>query len=61
LGENVMMNAEPEITSQDAAVDAIVQTGARGAVMLSGIATAIVIGLWIAFYLLVFVPRGAGA
>lgn len=44
----------------EAAVDGIVQSGARGAAVLAGIATAVVIGLWFAFYLLVFVPRGAG-
>jgi hypothetical protein len=44
--------------TQDAAIDGIVRSGARGAVVLAGIATAIVIGLWVAFYLLVFVPRG---
>jgi hypothetical protein len=58
-----MINSEPDAAasagSQDEAVDAIVRTGARGAVVLAGIATAIVIALWIAFYLLVFVPRGA--
>ena len=31
--------------------------GARGALFLAGIATAVVIGLWLAFYLFVFVPR----
>jgi len=55
-----MINSEPDVTgSRDDAVDGIVRTGARGAVVLAGIATAIVIGLWIAFYLLVFVSRGA--
>jgi hypothetical protein len=55
-----MINSEPDVTgSRDDAVDGIVRTGARGAVVLAGIATAIVIALWIAFYLLVFVPRGA--
>jgi hypothetical protein len=58
-----MINSEPDAASdagsQDEAVDAILRTGARGAVVLAGIATAIVIALWIAFYLLVFVPRGA--
>jgi hypothetical protein len=55
-----MINSEAGGTgSQDEAVDGIVRTGARGAVVLASIATAIVIGLWIAFYLLVFVPRGA--
>ena len=32
------------------------RTGARGALALAGIATAIVIAMWFAFYLLVFVP-----
>jgi len=39
------------------AVDAIVRSGPRGALVLAGIATAIVIALWFAFYFLVFVPR----
>jgi hypothetical protein len=56
------MNSDPDAAGpgepQDDAVAAIVRTGAVGAVVLAGIATAIVIGLWIAFYLLVFVPRG---
>jgi hypothetical protein len=43
--------------AEDAAVDEIVTTGAGGAKMLAGVATAVVIGLWVAFYLLVFVPR----
>ena len=55
-----MINTESDaVGSSDEAVDGIVRTRARGAVVLAGIATAIVIGLWIAFYLLVFVPRGA--
>jgi len=58
-----MINSEPATTgldgSQDQAVDGIVRSGALGALVLAGIATAIVIGLWLAFYLLVFMPRGA--
>ena len=42
-----------------AALEPIVQSGARGAMALAGIATAIVIGIWFAFYFLVFVPRAA--
>jgi hypothetical protein len=55
-----MINSEPGTADaqQDAAVDTIVRSGARGAVVLAGISTAIVIGLWIAFYLWVFLPRG---
>jgi hypothetical protein len=61
-----MMNSEPEtddadtVMTRDAAVHGIVQSGAMGAVALAGIATAIVVALWFAFYFLVFVPR-AGA
>jgi hypothetical protein len=42
---------------QDAAVNAILQSGAKGAVALAGLSTAIVVAIWFAFYLLVFVPR----
>ena len=43
--------------SQDAMIDAIVRSGARGGLALAGIATAIVIALWFVFYLFVFMPR----
>ena len=52
-----MINSKSGLEDDDA-VDGIVRSGARGAVALAGVATAIVIGLWIAFYLLVFLPRG---
>jgi hypothetical protein len=39
------------------AVDTVVARGARGAVTLAAIATAIVLLMWLAFYLLVFMPR----
>lgn len=52
-----MINSGPETEARDADVNAIVRSGAGGAIMLAGIATAIVIALWFAFYLLVFVPR----
>jgi hypothetical protein len=48
------------LATQDADVETILRTGAPGAVVLAGIATAVVMTLWVAFYLLVFVPR-AGA
>ena len=44
-------------TLQDADVNAILRLGARGAVVLAGLATGIVVAIWFAFYLLVFVPR----
>jgi hypothetical protein len=49
-----MINSEPD---GRVPLEPIVQSGARGALALAGIATAIVIGLWFAFYLFVFAPR----
>ena len=43
----------------DERVNRIVAGGPGGAVVLAGISTACVIGMWLAFYLLVFLPRGA--
>jgi hypothetical protein len=54
-----MINSDPGETNtqQDADVNAILRTGARGAVALAGLATGIVVAIWFVFYLLVFVPR----
>ena len=58
-----MINSPPPGTGasppDDAAVDAIVAAGPQGAITIAGIATAIVVALWFAFYLFVFLPRGA--
>jgi hypothetical protein len=43
--------------SEEERVDAIVRSGPGGAVAVAGIATAVVIALWFAFYLFVFLPR----
>ena len=40
-------------------VERIAASAPRGALALAGAATLIVVALWFAFYLLVFVPRGA--
>ena len=40
-------------------VEAIVRSGPRGAVAVAGIATVLVLAMWLAFYLLVFVPQSA--
>ncbi len=45
--------------SEDESVDAIVRAAPGGAIAVAGIATAVVIALWFAFYLLVFLPRSA--
>ena len=56
-----MLNSDPatgEVSKeQDADLNAILRSGAKGAVVLAGLATAIVVAIWFAFYLLVFVPR----
>ena len=58
-----MINADPATghgdagAQQDEDVNAILRSGSRGAVVLAGLATAIVVAIWFAFYLLVFVPR----
>ena len=55
---NSPLPASDRITEQDA-VDAIVRSGPGGAIAVAGVATAIVVGLWLAFYLLVYLPRGS--
>jgi hypothetical protein len=54
-----MLNTDPEPAQadDDAAVHAIMRSGSLGAIVLAGFATAIVVALWLAFYLLVFIPR----
>jgi hypothetical protein len=56
-----MLNSDPPVddtvTPNDAAVNASLRSGARGAIVLAGIATAIIVAIWFAFYFLIFVPR----
>ena len=56
-----MINTEPSLSgpADDRAVDAIVRSGARGAAVLAGVSTTVVIALWLVFYFLVFMPRSA--
>jgi hypothetical protein len=55
-----MINSEiPAETNRDDRVDGIVAAGPHGALMLAGIATACVMAMWLAFYLFVFLARGA--
>jgi hypothetical protein len=53
--QDVPLSSETE----DAKIDRIVRSGPRGAIVVAGIATAIVIALWFAFYFMVFLPRGS--
>ena len=56
-----MINSSPPqattLGSEEERVEAIVRSGPDGAIAVAGIATAIVIALWFAFYLFVFLPR----
>jgi hypothetical protein len=52
-------NAPRSPEAEDAKLDEIVRSGPRGALVVAGIATAIVVALWFAFYLMVFLPRGS--
>ncbi|MBS7539734.1 hypothetical protein [Ancylobacter lacus] len=57
-----MLNSEVSESSgadDEQAVRDVVACGPHGALTVAGLATAIVVGLWLAFYLLVFLPRGA--
>jgi hypothetical protein len=57
-----MLNSDPipddgALPQDDAAINAILRSGAIGAVVLAGLATAIVVMIWLLFYVLVFLPR----
>lgn len=55
-----MINSEPPAeTSRDGRVEGIVAAGPHGALTLAAIATACVVAIWLAFYLFVFLARGA--
>ena len=48
-----------EEIAQDRAVDEIVRRGPSGAFALAGIATAIVVAIYLGFYIFIYLPRGA--
>ncbi len=50
---------EPTENTADDRVNRIVAAGPGGALTVAGIATALVVAMWFAFYLFVFLPRGA--
>ena len=41
-------------------MDRIVRAGPRGAIALAGLATLIVLAIWLVFYAIVFLPRTPG-
>jgi hypothetical protein len=51
-----MLESKPPNPDQD--LETLARSTPTGAVALCGLAVAIVIGIWIAFYILAFLPRG---
>ena len=50
---------ETDVTNDPARVDAVVAQGPAGAFAVAGVATVIVMAIFIAFYFFVYLPRGA--
>lgn len=48
-----------DTADEDRRVDEIVSRGPRGAFAVAGVATAIVVALYVLFYFVVYLPRGA--
>ncbi len=49
---------ENDASLDQARVDAVVAQGPRGAFAVAGLAVAIVMAIWLAFYVLVYLARG---
>ncbi|HVJ56184.1 MAG TPA: hypothetical protein VM689_27230 [Aliidongia sp.] len=56
---NSIPKRDPAALSEADEIDAIVRGGPGGALVLAGLATAIVVALWLAFYFIVFLGRVA--
>ena len=52
------MAHEPPDSEDDAQIERIVGLGPAGAFAVAGVATAIVVALYFAFYFFVYLPRG---
>ena len=52
-------DGDPDQSADDRAVDEIVARGPSGAFALAGVATAIVVAIYVGFYFIVYLPRGA--
>lgn len=53
-----MTNLDKDPGNEDKRVDEIVRAGPRGALMVAGVAVAIVFLMWFLFYFFAFLPRG---
>lgn len=53
------MDTSDDLDQEDRAVAAIVSRGPVGTFALAGIATALVVAMYVLFYVVVYLPRGA--
>ncbi|KAA1176521.1 hypothetical protein FP026_28195 [Rhizobium tropici] len=57
-----MINSDPPVSdpqvSEEKRIEAIIVARPRGALALAGLTTALVVAMWILFYVLVFASRG---
>jgi hypothetical protein len=51
-----MLESKPPSPTED--LEALARRTPVGAIALCGLSVAIVVGIWLAFYLLAFLPRG---
>lgn len=47
-----------DVEPTDLEIDAVIARGPAGTFAVAGLATAVVLGLYLAFYVLVYLPRG---
>jgi hypothetical protein len=53
------VNENPSAASpSDEDIERVVAAGPHGAIAVAGVATLIVMAIWVGFYLFVFLPRG---
>jgi len=55
---NAISGSPMDAQSEDARLAQIVAQGPKGAIAVAVTAVAIVIGIWVAFYIFAFLPRG---
>jgi hypothetical protein len=56
---NVAHDYDPEAEARDqGAIDEIVRAGPRGTFAVAGVATAIVVAIYLVFYIAAYLPRG---
>ena len=54
-----MADSDDRAPASDSEVDEIVGRGPKGAFAVAGVATAIVVAIYFAFYVFIYLPRGA--